>query len=146
MSPLGLARLGAMSYALWALIHLYVAWAIYSDLAAGLEPGLLRGRVEQTGAFMALIAALVLVFALAGNTRNDRAACWLNLALVSGADLPWIAILVVPGHESLTDAWPGLVTWAGGALGTTAARLAVARGEAGEPRRRAGPVAPPPQD
>lgn len=66
-------RVGAALYVLWALIHLYVPYLIFTDTAAALEPGLIRGRVEQTAVFMAQVALLTLVSAVLLNWRNSRA-------------------------------------------------------------------------
>lgn len=121
MNPLLLARIGAVFYVLWSLLHLLVPFMIYNDLAGSLDEGIVRGRIEQTAVFMALVAALSLFTAVRLNWKNSENGFWLNLYLVTGSDLPWIFILVIPGHEAIGDAWPGLVTWGGGVVFTSLA-------------------------
>ena len=85
---------------------------------------------------MAQVALLTLVSAVLLNWRNSRAGFWLSLFLVSWADGFWVVLLVIPGHEPLAQAWPGLATWAGGtaftALGLFMRPSAERRAAAGE--------------
>lgn len=54
---------------------------------------------------------MVAVIALVLNRRNSRVGYWVNLAIVSGADLGLLLFLVLPGVMSPATAIPGLVLW-----------------------------------
>lgn len=113
------SRIGAAFYIAWALLHLFVAYQIFTGTAAPLEPGTVRVRVEQTAIFMTQIALLTIWSAVVLNWRSRRLGYWLSLFLVSWADGWWLILHVLPGQVPLAAAWPGLATWAGGVLFTT---------------------------
>jgi hypothetical protein len=53
----------------------------------------------------------VSVIALTLNRRNSPSGYWINLALISGADLGLVLFLVLPGVMAPTTASPGLLLW-----------------------------------
>jgi hypothetical protein len=54
---------------------------------------------------------MVSVIAIVLNGRNSRAGYWVNMAIVSGADIGLLLFLVVPGVMSPATAIPGLALW-----------------------------------
>ena len=52
-------------------------------------------------AYMLTIALFAIVVALWCNWRNDRLGYWLNLAVVSWADIVWVLVVVLPGYVPL---------------------------------------------
>ena len=118
-----LYRLGIVFYLLWALIHLLVPFQIFFETAGSMAEGIERGRVEQSAFFMAQIALLTAWSALRGWSDRSRLNFYLTFFLVSWADGFWVFFLVIPGIEPLDQAWPGLFTWFGGALFTSAGFL-----------------------
>jgi hypothetical protein len=71
---------------------------------------------------MLTIALFAIVVALWCNWRNDRLGYWLNLAVVSWADIVWVLVVVLPGYVPLAR---GLITpafWLAGALCCTLAQ------------------------
>jgi hypothetical protein len=136
------AQIGAVFYLLWGLLHLVAgasllaavgsdgASAVLAQLATAapesVPPGL-GGAVAGTVAFhmwnlawMGLFAVLV---AALMNWRNSRAGYWLNLGVVSAADLGLIVFLVLPGYMRPTDAIAGPALWLLAALFSTTAQL-----------------------
>ena len=120
---------------LWGAIHVLGGLAM---LAAADDPGQYLGMVAtaapETASLVpppgspalavlpyhawniAWIGALVAGIALALNRRNSRAGYWINLALVSGADIGLLAFFVLPGVMAPATASPGLLLWAPAAV------------------------------
>lgn len=128
-SYLWLARAGAVSYIVWALLHFQAAWAVY-QLGQGMAPSMEQGRVLQDAWNLACFSVAALGVAIALNWRNDRWGFWINAAVVSVADVGFIAFVLVPGHIGL---WPGLlgpIFWILGLLLSTAALVTPTAGAA----------------
>ena len=132
-------RVGAVFYALWALLHV-VAGATLVRSALTDVNGHLReigtaaraAQVPSLGehtvvsaiiAFhsfnMAWIGLLVGLIALRHNWRNSRGGYWLNLALTGSLDVGLVLFLLVPGYMAWGDGWPGPLLFAGGAIFST---------------------------
>lgn len=108
------ARLGAAAYVIWALLHFQAALAVYR-LGASLPPSMTQGRVQQDAWNLFCFSVAALAVAVGLNWRNSRIGFWLNLAVVSVADIGFILFVLVPGH---IGSWPGLlgpVFWVAGA-------------------------------
>jgi hypothetical protein len=99
------ARLGALSYSLWALLHLLAAWGVY-QLGHRLAPSMVQARLFQDAFNLACFSLAGLGIALALNWRNDRWGYWLNLAVISVADVGFIIFVLLPGYMR---PWPGLL-------------------------------------
>lgn len=138
-------KLGASAYALWGVIHAYVggratlaaasgspqaALAVLADrappTAANLDASVL-GLVAQHGFNLLWIGCAATIVAMWLNWRGSRTGYWLNLALVSLADIGFIAFVVLPGHISLGYALPGPVLWLTGIGLTTLGVFATRR-------------------
>lgn len=123
-----LARIGAVFYVLWGLLHLLAAGRLLG-FATGLEDEMLRARLMQGAWHMLFFALIAIVVGAWLNRRNSTAGYWINLVTVSVVDLGFIALLLVPG---LVPLWPGLLgpaLWLAAAAFSTAAMLR-------RPRRR----------
>jgi hypothetical protein len=57
------------------------------------------------------VGLMVTGVAITLNRKASRAGLWVNLGLVSGADLGLLLFLVIPGVMSWTTALPGLILW-----------------------------------
>ncbi len=115
-----LAKIGAVLYAVWGLLHLVAALAVYR-LGASLDPGMVQGRLFQSAWNLLFFAAFAIVIAVFFNWRNTRGGYWLNLVVVSVTDIGFIAFVLVPGYLPL---WPGMlgpIFWVAGAAVTTLA-------------------------
>lgn len=133
---------GAISYFLWGIMHAMIGIQIlminlgdstaavistlYSDsgpIKTPPEMGSVATAIMSQhawnllwfGVFAAVVAAL-------WNWRNNRAAYWANLVVVSLADLGFIVAVLIPGYISfLVGIW-GPVLWILAAVLTTIAR------------------------
>jgi hypothetical protein len=99
------ARWGAACYVIWSILHLLAAYAVYK-LAVGVPVSMVQGRLLQD-------AFNLLAFSVAGagtsivlNWRNDRWGYWINVGIISVADLGFVFFVLIPGHMPV---WPGVV-------------------------------------
>ena len=67
------ARLGAVLYVCWGLLHFTAAYGVYK-LAQNSPANMAQGRLMQTAFYLATFAAIAIVLALTLNWRNDRPA------------------------------------------------------------------------
>jgi len=107
------ARLGAISYAIWALLHLRV------------DPSMIQARLFQDAWNLACFSIAGLGIALTLNWRNDRSGYWLNLAVISVADMGFVIFVLLPGYFPV---WPGLLGPIFWLLGLALTTLGYARG------------------
>jgi hypothetical protein len=99
------AKLGAASYAVWALLHLQAAWAVY-QLGLHGAPSMVQGRLFQDAWNLACFSAAAIGVALTLNWRNNRWGYWINLAVIGVADMGFIIFVLLPGY---LPPWPGLL-------------------------------------
>jgi hypothetical protein len=118
------ARLGAISYAIWALLHLQAAWAVY-HLGQRVDPSMIQARLFQDAWNLACFSIAGLGIALTLNWRNDRSGYWLNLAVISVADIGFVIFVLLPGYFPV---WPGLLGPIFWLLGLALTTLGYARG------------------
>jgi len=111
-------RIGAVSYGLWGVAHVAAGWHVY-QLALGVEPGLVQGRLFQDAAFLLLNALVAVAVAAALNWRNSRLGWWLNLTCVSITDVAFLVGLVLPGFVPLPAGLVGPALWLTGLAATT---------------------------
>ena len=104
------ARLGAVAYVLWGLLHIQAARLVYM-LGNSLEPGMVQGRIYQDAFNLLFFALFAIVVAVALNWKNSRPGYWLNLVVVSAADIGFILYLLVPGHVPLIPGGAGPLLW-----------------------------------
>ncbi|MEZ6021932.1 MAG: hypothetical protein R3C16_00570 [Hyphomonadaceae bacterium] len=117
-----LYRIGAIFYALWGALHLAAAYEGYR-LAMSVDAGLVQGRLLQNAWNLAIFAAIALVVAITMNWRNSRAGYWFNLAVVSGADIGFVLLVMLPGYVPFFPSILGPVFWLAGAFFTTLGRV-----------------------
>ena len=104
------AKLGAVTYVLWGLLHIQAARLVYM-LGQSLEPGMVQGRIYQ-GAWNLLFFALFgIVVAILLNWKNSRLGYWLNLVVISAADIGFIVAILMPGYVPLFPGGIGPLLW-----------------------------------
>jgi len=104
------AKLGAVTYVLWGLLHIQAA-RLVTMLGQSLEPGMVQGRIYQ-GAWNLLFFALFgIVVAILLNWKNSRLGYWLNLVVISAADIGFIVAILMPGYVPLIPGGIGPLLW-----------------------------------
>ncbi len=104
------AKLGAVTYVLWGLLHIQAARLVYM-LGNSLEPGMVQGRVFQDGFNLLFFALFGIVVAVMFNWKNSRLGYWLNLVVVSAADIGFIVYVLMPGYVPLVPGGLGPLLW-----------------------------------
>lgn len=121
-SAMTLARIGAVSYVLWGVLHLRAAYDGFL-LAAAQTPGFVQGKLSQGAWDLAFFSVAAILIAILLNWRNDIRGYWLNLILVSAADLGFVIFVLLPGHIPLFPGLLGPALWISGAAFSTLAIL-----------------------
>ncbi len=104
------AKLGAVAYVLWGLLHLQAARLVYM-LGQTLEPGIVQGRIYQDAWNLLFFALFGIVVAVLLNWKNSRLGYWLNLVVVSAADIGFIVAVLIPGYVPLVPGGLGPLLW-----------------------------------
>jgi hypothetical protein len=117
------AKLGALLYVCWGLLHFNAAYGVFK-LARNSEATGTQGRLMQTAFYLAAFATGAILLAVTLNWRNDRFGFWVNAGIVGIADIPFILFVLIPGYAPW---WPGLLgplLWIGAFFFTALARMA----------------------
>ena len=104
------AKLGAVTYVLWGLLHIQAARFVYV-LGQSLEPGIIQGRIYQDAWNLLFFAIFGIVVAVTLNWTNSRLGYWLNLVVVSAADIGFIITIMMPGYIPLVPGGLGPLLW-----------------------------------
>jgi len=99
------AKLGAGSYVIWGLLHIVAAVDEFT-VGRGLEPGLVKGKINQGAWDLLFFALFAIVVAIRYNWKNESLGYWLNLIVVSAADIGFIIFVLLPGY---VDIFPGIL-------------------------------------
>ncbi len=99
------ARIGASFYLLWGLLHLKAAYDGFT-LGAAVDPGVVRGKLNQGAWDLVFFALASILIAVIFNWKNDHRGYWMNLILVSAADLGFIIFVLIPGY---VEFFPGIL-------------------------------------
>lgn len=104
------AKLGAVTYILWGLMHIQAARFVY-ELGQSLEPGMVQGRIYQDAWNLLFFALFGIVVAIFLNWKNNRLGYWLNLVVVSAGDIGFIVTILMPGYIPLIPGGLGPLLW-----------------------------------
>lgn len=124
------AKLGAVTYVLWGLLHLQAARLVYM-LGQTLEPGIVQGRIYQDAWNLLFFALFGIVVAVFFNWKNSRLGYWLNLIVVSAGDIGFIVVILIPGYVPVIPGGLGPLLWLVALLFSTLGILDAKRSTAG---------------
>lgn len=105
-----LAKLGSVTYVLWGLLHIEAARRVYM-LGQSIDPGMIQGRIYQDAWGLLFFAIFGIIVAVYLNWRNSYLGYWLNLIVVSAADLGYIFFVLIPGYVPLVPGALGPLLW-----------------------------------
>lgn len=132
-------KIGAVFYMLWGILHVALGAMALSKLSQGglaavlaifgvdiptaevLErlPGVVNGVFAQHSWNIFWFGVFAFIVAAAFNWRNSRVGYWLNLSVVSAADLGFIFAIMIPGYIKFSDAILGPIFWILGVIFST---------------------------
>ena len=104
------AKIGAIAYVLWGLLHIQAARLVYM-LGQSLEPGMVQGRIYQGAWSLLFFALFSIVVAVMLNWKNSRLGYWLNLIVISVADIGFIVAILIPGYAPMVPGALGPLLW-----------------------------------
>ncbi|WP_163509008.1 hypothetical protein [Fodinicola acaciae] len=124
LAQLLVRRCGAVCYALWGVLHVYVGITL---LTALLRHGTDQGRQVAWGqmyySFVVVFGVLVAAVALRLNWRGDLAGYWINLAIVVSTDSVFAVIMMAPGYITFSQGISGPILAAPAVVLTTIALI-----------------------
>jgi hypothetical protein len=112
------ARIGAICYTIWGLLHLDAAYEQFA-LATTLQGGLVQGKINQGAWDLLFFATFAIAVAILHNWHNSEIGYALNLIVVSAADLGFVIFVLIPGDVALFPGILGPVFWVAGLLFST---------------------------
>ncbi len=104
------AKLGAISYVLWGLLHFKAAQMMVA-LGQSLDVGALQGRIFQHAWNLVFFAVFAIAIAVWMNWKNDRLGYWLNAVVISAADVGFIVFVLMPGYAPMMPGALGPILW-----------------------------------
>jgi hypothetical protein len=104
------ARIGAVFYILWGLLHLIAAQKVYI-LGQALESSMVQGRIYQDAFYLLFFALFGIVVAVKFNWKNNKLGYWLNTVIISSADIGFIVTVLMPGYIPLFPGSLGPIVW-----------------------------------
>jgi len=117
MDKIVFARIGAVCYVLWGLVHYDAVYKVY-HIALGVPPSMVRGRLLQNAFYLFAFATTAIVLAITMNWHNSLAGFWLTALILAVSDVPFILFVLVPRY---TPFWPGVLgpaLWVAGMIFT----------------------------
>ena len=105
-----LARIGAVLYILWGILHIVAAYKVFA-LGQTLEQGMVQGRLYQDAWNLLFFALFGIVVAVLYNWKNSKIGYWLNLVVISVADIGFIITVLMPGYLPLFPGALGPILW-----------------------------------
>jgi hypothetical protein len=104
------AKAGAVAYVFWGLLHFKAAQMMFV-LGESLEAGMLQARIFQNGWNLVIFAGFAIVIAIHLNWKNSCAGYWLNLWVISAADIGFIYFVLMPGHVPMIPGAVAPILW-----------------------------------
>ena len=105
-----IARIGATLYVVWGLLHVIAAKKVY-QLALTLDAGMVQGRLIQNAWNLLFFAVFAIIVALFMNWHNSKIGYWLNLVVVSAADIGFIVAVLLPDYLPIIPGIIGPTVW-----------------------------------
>ena len=121
------AKIGSVLYVLWGMLHLVAAYQEFF-LGASLDPGPVKGKINQGAWDLLFIASASIVIAIIYNWKNEALGYWLNLLIVSIADIGFIIFVLLPGFVTIIPGIFGPILWIPAAIFSTLGIRAKATG------------------
>ena len=104
------AKVGAVAYVMWGILHIQAARLVFL-LGDSLEPSMVQGRIYQDAFNLLFFAIFGIAVAVWLNWRNSRLGYWLNLVVISAADISFIVYVLLPGYVPLVPGGLGPLLW-----------------------------------
>jgi hypothetical protein len=105
---LSLAKIGAGLYVIWGLLHIDAAYEAFAQGLA-LSPGAVQGKIYQDAWNLLFFAPVFsIVVATRHNWKNNKTGYWLNIIVVSAADIGFLIFILIPATSRFSQEFLGL--------------------------------------
>ncbi len=104
------AKIAAGLYVIWGLLHIQAAYDAFL-LGASIDNGIIQGKINQDAWNLLFFALFSIIIAAKYNWKNSRLGYWLNLVVVSVADIGFIVFVLVPGNVAFFPGILGPIFW-----------------------------------
>ena len=104
------SKLGSITYVLWGVLHIVVASKVY-ELGQTLDTDIVQARIFQDAWSLLFFAIFAIMIGVFFNWKNDRLGYWLNLIVVSVADIGYLLFILVPGYVPIIPGVIGPALW-----------------------------------
>jgi len=112
---LSLAKIGAGLYVIWGLLHIDAAYEAFVQGLA-LSPGAVQGKIYQDAWNLLFFALFSIVVATRYNWKNSKTGYWLNIIVVSAADIGFLIFILIPGNVAFFPGILGPAFWIAAAI------------------------------
>ena len=104
------SKLGSIFYVIWGALHIIVASKVYA-LGQSMDANIIQGRILQDAWSLLFFAIFAIIVGMYFNWKNDRLGYWLNLIVVSVADIGYIIFILLPGYVPIMPGVIGPALW-----------------------------------
>jgi len=104
------AQIGSFLYVIWGLLHIQAAYEAFL-LGTNLNQGLVQGKIFQDAWNLLFFALFSIIISIVYNWKNKVIGYWLNLIVVSVADVGFIIFILIPGHVDFIPGILGPIFW-----------------------------------
>ena len=80
-------------------------------LAMTVDPGMVKGRLMQDAWNLLFFAVFAIIVAILFNSKNNPLGYWLNLIVISVADIGFMITILIPGYLPLVPGIIGPAVW-----------------------------------
>jgi hypothetical protein len=114
------AKIAAGLYVIWGLLHVQAAYDAFL-LGTSVDQGIVQGKIFQDAWNLLFFALFSIMVASRYNWKNSRLGYWLNLIVVSVADVGFIIFVLIPGNVAFFPGVLGPVFWVSAAISSSIA-------------------------
>ena len=109
------AKIASGLYVVWGLLHIQAAYDAFL-LGTSINQGIIQGKIFQDAWNLLFFAIFSIIVAIAFNWKNSRLGYWLNLVVVSVADIGFIIFVLIPGNVAFLTGLLGPIFWVSAAI------------------------------
>jgi hypothetical protein len=114
-----LVRIGAVFYILWGVLHVIAGLQGFINPPEQAAVGYVAASLMQHSYNLIWFGVVSVIIAVFWIWRLDKTGYWMNLVLVSLADIGWLVFVVFPGHYDFVEGMIGPILWAFAVVFTT---------------------------
>ncbi len=104
------AKTAAGLYVVWGLLHIQAAYDAFL-LGTSFNQGIIQGKIFQDAWNLLFFGLFSIVVASRFNWKNSRLGYWLNIVVVSVADIGFIIFVLIPGNMAFFPGILGPIFW-----------------------------------